>query len=301
MRRYLATGGDERLDRAIAAVAGLSRRAARSAIEEGSVWLNAKPCRVASRTVRLGDVIDLLVSAEVETSPPSRLPDLPFLLDDGWLVAIDKPRGMHTQPPRDRHPGQLSAHEVAALHSSLRAGHRIELKLFHRLDRMTSGVLVFACNHEAARGLARIWGSGRAVKRYLAIVHGTPAASFEIDEPILADRASPGRFRTGRSGRPARTLVRTLTTADDFSLVEVRPLTGRTHQVRVHLASRGFSVVGDSLYGGGISPPGPFLHAWRLELPHPRDQRPLRLEAPPPSDFAVFLAARGVEMAAALK
>jgi len=265
----------------------------RALLEDGSVWLNGAPCRIASRRVVLGDVIDLLAGADVLPTPP-RPPSVPVLHDDGWLVAIDKPRGMHTQPPRVPPPGQLSAHEATVLLLSHRDGHRVELKLFHRLDRVTSGILVFARNHDAARGLARAWATGEAAKRYLAVVRGTAPESLEIAEPILADQTSPGRFRTGRGGRPARTLARRLACGENVSLLEVRPLTGRTHQVRVHLASRGFPVVGDALYGGGSAPPGPFLHAWRLELPHPRDWQPLRLEAPVPADLKAFLAGRGV-------
>lgn len=275
----------------LAARTGLPRRRARALIAEGDVWLNARPCRVASRILHAADVLDV-IGLEGSTAEPD-LPPLGVLYEDGWLVAVDKPRGAYTQPPRGE-AGSLSVLELATLRTSLRDGRRAELKLVHRLDRITSGVLVLARQREAARRLAAAWSSANVTKRYLAVVRGTPAAEFAVDAPIAADPLAPGRFRVDRRGRPARTLVRTLAAGAGLALVEARPLTGRTHQVRVHLADRGYPVVGDALYGGGSAPPGPFLHAWRLSFPHPRENRLLALEAPVPADFAAYLAAHGL-------
>ena len=273
----------------MAALTGVSRRGVRTSIAEGGVWLNGRTCRVASRLLQLGDVIDVIPPPGSDPAAPPAIPALSILYEDGWLVAVDKPRGAHTQPPRERTPGQLAVHELAILRLSLREGRRAELKLLHRLDRITSGVLLFARNHGAARGLARVWAAGEAVKRYLAVVRGAVPEHLEIAEPIGPDASTPGRFRVQRGGRPARTLVRRLAAAAGLALIEARPLSGRTHQVRVHLAAHGHPVVGDSLYGGGVAPPGPFLHAWRLELPHPRDGRRLVIEAPLPGDLRTFL------------
>ena len=104
----------------------------------------------------------------------------------------------------------------------------------------------------------------------------------------------PGRYCVARNGKPATTEVRLIAAVAEFSLLEVRPLTGRTHQVRVHLAEVGFPVAGDALYGGAGGVPRPFLHAWRLTFPHPRTGRQLRLEAPIPPDMRGFLAGLGV-------
>ena len=284
----------ERLDQGAAALSELPRRRVRALAAEGRLWLNGRAVRVLSRTLHLGDVVDILAAGEALLVPPAPA-GLTILHEDGWLVAIDKPAGAASQPPRRRTEGELTAQERLVLQLSLREGHRVEALLFHRLDRLTTGVLVFARQHAAARALARTWAEGRAVKRYLAVVRGDPGAEeLDLAGPIATDPVLAGRFRVARGGRPARSRVRRLTAAGGLALVEVHPLTGRTHQVRVHLADAGCPVAGDALYGGGSGVPRPFLHAWRLTLPHPDGGAPLRLEAPLPDDMVAFLAAHGL-------
>lgn len=286
----------ERLDQGGAALSGLSRRRVRALAAEGRLWLNGKAVRVLSRSLHPADVVDV-VRADEAIADPLPPPPLDLLHEDGWLIAIDKPAGVASQPPRQRAPGELTAQERLAAHLALREGRRVDVLLFHRLDRLTTGVLVFARQREAARALARTWAEGKAEKRYLTVVRGDPGeARRALAGPISPDPLVPGRFRVARGGRPARTQVRRLAAADGLALVEVHPLTGRTHQVRVHLADAGFPVAGDGLYGGGGGLPRPFLHAWRLTLPHPKDGAPLHLEAPLPPDMAAFLAAHGLTL-----
>jgi 23S rRNA pseudouridine1911/1915/1917 synthase len=284
-----------RLDQGAAALTGLPRRRVRALAAEGRLWLNGKAVRVVSRQLQVADVVDIVHDddALVDTQP---LPQpLAIIHEDGWLVAVDKPVGVASQPPRKRAPGELTAQELLALQLAARDGRRFEPLLFHRLDRLTTGVLLFSCQHDAARALTRTWAEGRADKRYLAVVRADPGEALRVvTGPIAPDTTAPGRFRVSRGGRPARTEVRRLAASGAFALVEVHPLTGRTHQVRVHLAHAGFPVVGDALYGGGSGAPRPFLHAWRLALPHPKDGTRLRLEAPVPPDMATFLAAHGL-------
>jgi 23S rRNA pseudouridine1911/1915/1917 synthase len=300
--RYLVAADldGERLDKAAAALAGLPRRRARAAIAEGRVWLNAFSARVLSRPVRTGDVVDLIAAGETLAPPAPLPPPIAVVHEDGWLVAIDKPPGLASQPPRERRAGELTAPEALALQLGHRDGQRVDLLLFHRLDRITSGLLVLARHHEAARALTRAWGEGGVEKTYLAVVRGDPGpAPRTVARAIGRDRAAPGRFRAGREGRPARTEVARIATGGGLALVAARPLTGRSHQVRVHLAELGHPVAGDRLYGGGPAP-RPYLHAWRLVLPHPRDGAALRLEAPLPDDMRAFLADRGLALPDAL-
>jgi RluA family pseudouridine synthase len=270
----------------------------RAIADAGQLWLNAKPCRVLSRPLVTGDVVDV-IPGDGETLPAAALPPpLPLLFEDGWLVAIDKPAGITTQPARSRREGELTAQERVALQLAARDGQRSDVLLFHRLDRITSGVLLFARQHDAARALAAAWAGGRARKRYLAVVLGDPGpGSRVVDGPVAPDPLARGRFCVDRRGKPAATEVRRLATAGGISLVEALPRTGRTHQVRVHLAAAGIPVAGDSLYGGG-SGHRPFLHAWRLALPHPRDARVLSLEAPLPDDMRGFLLDYGLRLEA---
>lgn len=278
----------------MADLAAVPRRRARALVEEGRAWLNSASVRVLSRPVQLGDVIDLIPHGEELATPAALPPPLAIVFEDGWLVAVNKPPGLASQAPRERHPGELTVPEALGLQLGARDGRRAELLLFHRLDRVTSGILVLARNHESARALSAAWSGGEVEKTYLAVVRGDPGGEpLTVNQSIGRDRLAPGRFRPDRSGKPARTVVRRLATAAGLSLVEARPMTGRSHQVRVHLAEAGVPVAGDHLYGGGRATPRPFLHAWRLALPHPRDGRPLRLEAPLPEDMRAFLAEHG--------
>ncbi len=294
--RYLVLpeSADKRLDQTLAAASGLSRRAARTLIQGGGLWVNGRPVRVQSRFVHVGDVLDVLAEGQALSSPDALPPPLPILHEDGWLVAVDKPPGLASQPPQRRAPGELTAHERALVQFAAREGQRVDLLLFHRLDRLTTGVLVFARQHEAARELTKTWSSGGAQKRYLAVARGDPGGGTRtLDGAIAPDPLVPGRFSISRRGKPARTEVRRLARLGELSLLEVKPLTGRTHQVRVHLTQAGCPVAGDALYGGGGGVPRPFLHAWRLSLPHPRTGKQLRLEAPIPADMRAFLAELG--------
>jgi len=287
--RYLVTPewAGERLDQALAALSGLSRRRARALATEGRVWLNQSSARILSRQVEVGDVVDVIAAAEDLAGPQKPPGSLRVLLADAWLLAVDKPYGMASQPPARRSPGELTVHELALLQLAAREGHRQELLLFHRLDRLTTGVLVLARTHDAARALAAAWEGNQVHKRYLAVVDGDPGPGERlVDAPVGRDLVVPGRFRVTGRGKPAASRVRRLAIAGAFSLVEVRPLTGRTHQVRVHLAHLGTPVAGDTLYGGSDTLPRPFLHAWRLALPHPRDGVAVELKAPVPEDMA---------------
>jgi len=297
-----------RLDQAIAGLCGLSRRQVRAVIAAGGVWLNARPSRVLSRPVVVADVIDVLGQNAPPTPAAAPLPRLRILFDDGWLLAVDKPAGLACQPPRQRAPGEWTVHELAAARLAARDGRRGELLLIHRLDRVTTGVLIFARQHDAARALATAWGSGTVRKRYLAIVAGDPGEEPRVvAAPLGADRLVPGRQRVAKSGRDACSEIIPLARGGALGLVEIRPLTGRTHQVRVHLAHLGCPVAGDTLYGGG-SPPGkdpsvarPFLHAWRIDLPHPRTGRTISIAAPLPPDMVVALATAGIDVEATLR
>lgn len=194
------------------------------------------------------------------------------LHDTGGLIAVDKPAGLESTGRAVDDPGGVQHHLQTQL--------RRPLWLVHQLDRDTTGVLLFV----RKRRLVAEWQARlrRAQKRYLALVHGTlepVAATF--DAPIGYDRALR-RWRVDPEGKPARTTARRLDAAGGVSLVEARIRTGRTHQVRVHLAQAGHPLVGERLHR---DPPceltgRQMLHAWRLEVDD------LSLEAPIPRDFA---------------
>lgn len=285
----------ERIDRAIAATTSLSRRHVRELLTAGAVWRNGRVVRVQSRTVELGDVLDVLRPPDEVGVDPARVPAPPrILLEDRWLLAVDKPAGELSQPD-ERHRDAVSFDRRVLMWLAWSEGRRPYLRLMHRLDRVTSGVLLFARSPAASAPVSRAWRAGEVARWYLAVVDGTPdTGSILVDRPIMRDGSHRWRFRVAAGGRPARTEVRLVPAATPGRAVAVCRLdTGRTHQVRVHLASIGHPVTGDPLYGG--STPAdvvrPLLHAAALELPHPHDGRRVLITAPTPEDLARELAA----------
>ena len=166
------------------------------------------------------------------------------------------------------------------------------MTLVHRLDRETSGVTVFARTKAAAAALAEAFRAGAAEKTYLALCARAPAPPHgRIDAPLGKDPARAGLRRVDPRGDPSATTYRTLRSTPSAALVEARPETGRTHQIRVHLAELGAPLLGDARYGGPrrvgeVAVPRVMLHARRLALRHPATGALLAFEAPVPEDFA---------------
>jgi 23S rRNA pseudouridine1911/1915/1917 synthase len=282
-----------RLDQYLAAATLLSRRAARKLITEGAVARNGRPSRVLGRLVETADVVDVLrPPADLGVPPRPMIDELEILFEDRWLLALHKPAGMLSQPGSGSEP-ELSLDLAAMLQLAARDGLKPYLRLVHRLDRLTSGVALCARNPQAHAPLAAAWAEGKVDRRYLAVVHGTPPVpTIDLDPPIARDPNHTWRFRVAPSGRSAITQVRVLANLDEeLSLVECRLRTGRTHQVRVHLAHWGHPVVGDRLYGSRRAEwaQRPLLHASAIELPHPKNGSPIRISASPPADMARFL------------
>ena len=298
-------GEDEagsRLDVALAAVTGVSRSQIRRWIEAERVEVDGAPCRPSQR-VQLGDRID----ADPPEPVPSPLTPEPIplrvLYEDEDLIVVDKPAGMVVHPAPGHAGGTLvnallhHCGDLAGVGGVLRPG------IVHRLDRGTSGVLVAAKHDDAHRALAEQFRDHSIERLYLALVRGLPGAdSGEVDRPIGRHPRERKRMSVHTaSGRDACTAWRVLRRFEwaERSWLEVRPATGRTHQIRVHLASAGLPIEGDPVYGRprgrGARPPypplsRPALHAEVLGFSHPRSGERLRFEAPIPSDLRAVLA-----------
>ncbi|MCD4749210.1 MAG: RluA family pseudouridine synthase [Thermoanaerobaculales bacterium] len=281
----------QRLDVFLAGIAGFSRRRARSIISEGKVWRNGQPTRVQSRVMEAGDVIELLTSEIENGDPPWRPQPVTFVHEDPWLVVVNKPTGVLTQKAEGGGRHDMPLDERVLLNLALREGRRPFLRTIHRIDRLTSGLVVFARAPQALPPLDRAWRSGKVQRLYLAVVAGkTLWQDQEVDAPIGRDVRHNWRFRVDDSGRSAKTRVHVIQRGADSTVVVCELLTGRTHQVRVHLTHLGHPVLGDRLYGGGRTDiERPLLHAWALALPHPKDGRRLQLEAPPPEALMTHL------------
>ncbi len=226
------------------------------------------------------------------------------------FVVFDKPPRLSLATPR-RAPDAAGERLRAALlpeESALLVGR--EILLVHRLDEPTSGLVVAALDREEHRRLVAEFAGRRVMKLYLALVWGRPRPRQAVfDAPLGPDRADRRRMRVDASGKPARTRYIVLAVAPHISLLALWPETGRTHQLRVHLAAPGYPIVGDDLYGGprehAIRDPRlratltsgrALLHAFRLEIPA---LSPSRFEAQLPPDFAAVVAGAGLALAAA--
>jgi len=285
-----------RLDAVLAALAGVARAQAMRWIELGRVTVDDGPAR-ASQRVRAG--------ARIAASPPEPAPlaarpesiPLVVLHEDADLIVIDKPAGLVVHPAPG-HPGgtlvnALLHHcrDLAGIGGALRPG------IVHRLDRGTSGVLVAAKNDAAHAALAAQFKDHSIERVYLALVRGVPGADAGRVERAIG-RHPRDRKRMSvhaRTGRAAATdwRVSARFPRAGVALLEVRPATGRTHQIRVHLAASGLPIVGDPSYGRGGESLGlarPALHAAVLGFTHPSSGRRLRFEAPLPADFRAALA-----------
>ncbi len=285
---------DQRLDLFLSQrLSDLSRSRIQRLIKGGAILLNGQPAR-PSQLVAPGDCITLRLAEPPSSEPqPQPLP-LEILYEDESLLVINKPAGMVVHPAPG-HTGDtlvnaLLHHRPALAQAGLtpqRPG------IVHRLDRDTSGLLLVAANPTALEALQRAFRRREVEKHYLALVYGAVAPlQAAIEAPIARDPANRLRMAVVEGGRYARTEYTVLEHLSGASLLDVNLLTGRTHQIRVHLASIGFPVVGDRTYGHrreSIRAPRQMLHAARLSLRHPQSGVPLCFEAPLPEDFVGVL------------
>ena len=195
------------------------------------------------------------------------------LLRDRWLLAVDKPAGLLTQPGLGR---QQADSLITRLNKDDPA-----LRLVHRLDRDTSGVLLLARGLEALRSCSSLFAHRRVNKLYLADVHGHIDRGGAINSPLARVQRQPPRYGFHPAGRPAITLWRILRPLDGITRVWLRPLTGRSHQLRAHLAGIGHPIIGDPIYGDAGTPGRLRLHAHALSFRHPFTQKRVRLISAP--------------------
>ena len=283
-----------RADKALAVVAGVSRNVARQLIEEGGVLLNGHPPQPRTK-VAVGDLLAFVEPAPAEEVSANRQVVFEVLYEDDDVAVVSKPPGLVTHPGVGHRNDTLVSGVLARWPSTEGVGQPGRWGVVHRLDRDTSGAMLVALTAEGYEGLVAQLAA-RAVKRsYLTLVHGV----FEmkrgtIDAPIGRDASAPMRMAVEREGRPARTHYRVTETFAEraMSLLEVELETGRTHQIRVHLASIGHPVVGDGMYRrfpAVIEMPRMFLHATRLEFRHPVSGERIEVVAPLPDDLAGIL------------
>lgn len=293
-RELVADRDGERLDVFVARLLPqLTRSRVRRLIDDGLVAVDGKQPGKAGLALDAGQRVGVtLPPPEPSSLQPEAIP-LRIVYEDDDLLVVDKPPGLTVHPA----PGHASHTLVNALlaHCPDLSGVGGEGRpgIVHRLDKDTSGLIIVAKNDASHAALARQLKDRRVEKTYLALVRGrVDPAEGVIDAPLGRHPVQRKKQAVIEGGRPARTRYRVLRAFDGFSLLEVQPESGRTHQIRVHLASIGHPVAGDALYGRGAALPSlrrQFLHAQRLAFRHPRTGDRLELEAPLAEDLQAVL------------
>lgn len=285
----IAGPGAVRVDRFLAeAVAGLSRSAAARLARQGQVRVNGRPVRPAE-LLRADDLVEIEVPEPVDLAPRPEAIPIEVVFADADLVVVVKPAGMVSHPAAGHHGGTL-VHALLGLGGSWSTGGgEVRPGLVHRLDKDTSGLIVAARTDRAHLSLSRQLADRSMSRTYQAIARGHLAQTAgELEGEIGRDPRNRKRMAIVAGGRHSRTRYEVIERLRGHSLLRCELFTGRTHQIRVHLAAYGHPIAGDRLYGGGSAAARPMLHAWRLRLRHPVSGREMSFEAPPPADFSEF-------------
>lgn len=290
--RIEASVAGQRLDKAVAELTDLSRSLANEQIKDGRILVNGQ-AKKAKYAVKEGDVISYeLPEPEVVEYVPEDIP-LEIVYQDEDVAVVNKPQGMVVHPSAGHTSGTLvnalmyHIKDLSGINGVLRPG------IVHRIDKDTSGLLMIAKNDQAHVALADELKDKKSLRKYWAIVHGNlPNDRGVIEAPIGRSEKDRKKQAVTAKGKPALTRFQVLERFGDYSLVELQLETGRTHQIRVHMAYIGHPVAGDEVYGPRktLKGHGQFLHARTLGFTHPRTGEVLEFTAEAPTIFQETLA-----------
>lgn len=304
IRRITADHVGVRLDAYLASqIESWSRARLQKLIESEDVLVNGKPAK-PSYKLRENDEIEVeLIAPPADRFTPENIP-LDIVYEDDTLVVVNKPAGLVVHPAAGIPSGTLA--NALAYHFQKLPERGVRPGIVHRLDRDTSGLLVVAKTEAALEDLSDQFRDRTVYKSYVALVHGrVQSAPGRIDQPLARDPSNRTRMAVVRGGRNALTLYRVRRSFDRFTLLDVELKTGRTHQIRVHLAWIKHPVVGDETYGGGRDNTildvrlrarvrnlkRQFLHAEKLGFKHPATKEFVKFEAPLPEELEELLTA----------
>ncbi|HVA32872.1 MAG TPA: RluA family pseudouridine synthase [Candidatus Baltobacteraceae bacterium] len=278
----------KRADVVVARLSGAPRSLVADAVKHGTVRVNGETAK-ASRLLQDGDVLEFEVARPPALVALPEAIEIPIVYEDEDLVVVDKPAGMVTHPARSATSGTLINALLAHTGGEL-PGDVLRPGLVHRLDRDTSGLLVVAKNAATLSALGIAMKARRIKREYLGLVRGIPEhARGTVEGPIGRDPHNRLKFAIVGDGKPAVTHYEVREAFEKSAELIFRLQTGRTHQIRVHMAAMGHPVLNDPVYGRtepGWDLPGQALHAWRLEFVHPRSGEELRFEVDPPPEYA---------------
>jgi 23S rRNA pseudouridine1911/1915/1917 synthase len=280
-----------RLDAVVAERLAVPRAEAQRAIAAGHVLVDGR-ARPKSHRLAGGERIEADLGAVADL--PAEGPPVPIAYRDDYLLVIDKPAGLPTHPTENRHSGTLVNRLLGMGVPLSSVGGPLRPGIVHRLDAGTSGLMIVASDDEAHVALAAMLKRHDVDRRYLALVRGVPTADrFAIEAALGRVGARVRVDVTG--GRPAETAIEVRERFARATLLEAAPRTGRTHQIRVHLAAVGHAILGDARYGGGgpvaaaLGLRRPFLHSWRIGFEHPITGERVVRESALPEDLVAAL------------
>lgn len=294
-----ASLAEVRIDRVVSLIADVSRNAAAALIESGAVSLDGAVATAGKEKVREGQTITVDISQAVGPELPTADASvvLPVVYSDDDVIVVNKPAGLVVHPGAGNKAGTMVNHLLAAYPEIASVGDPMRPGIVHRLDAGTTGLIAVARTQRAYDSLVEQLTLRSVTRVYSVVVWGIPTSlNGVIDAPIGRDQRDPTRMAVVVDGRASRThyaVERSFHIPKDASLVECRLETGRTHQIRVHLASIGHPVVGDAQYGGvraGLKASRPMLHARQLGFDHPRTGDRREFTSDLPTDFAALVA-----------
>lgn len=288
--KYISKDSGVRVDRYLSEQnKDLSRAMIQKLVDNGNITVNEKSIK-SSYKINVGDVIKVVVEEPKETTiKPENLP-LNVVYEDNDIIVVNKEKGMVVHPGNGNLDGTLVNAVLERCKGSLSGiGGEIRPGIVHRLDKDTSGLIIVAKNDKAHIKLSEDLKNHNVIKTYLALVRGVVKENeATIDMPIGRSDNVRTKMAVKKNGKNAITHFKVLKRYDGYTLLEVKIETGRTHQIRVHLAEIGYPVVGDMVYSNGKNPfnvEGQMLHAWKLEFNHPITNKKMELEAELPKYF----------------
>jgi 23S rRNA pseudouridine1911/1915/1917 synthase len=284
-----------RLDAFLARMLGVTRSRAQGLIAQGNVWVNGAVPGKAGVSLREGDQVEAVVPPPEPVRAVAQTIPLCIVYQDEHIAVIDKARGMVVHPAAGHANGTLVNALLGSLTDLSGIGGELRPGIVHRLDKDTTGLLVVAKHDAAHNALSEQLKTREAGREYLALALGKMGGtSGSIDAPIARHPKDRKRMGIVPGGREALTLWQTEQALGGCTLLRVKLMTGRTHQIRVHMRHIGHPLLGDPLYGvKGDKTPVLMLHAHRLTILHPATGESMTFTAPPPEDFLQVLRAKG--------
>ena len=297
MNEYSFSGDGRRADVLLSEKTGLTRSRVAALMEQGCCLMDGKACLKAGTKVPEGKTVVLRVPEPKEAAPQAEDLPLEILYEDDDLAVVIKPRGMVVHPAAGHGEGTLVNALLHHLKNLGGIGGELRPGIVHRLDKDTSGLLLVAKNDETQLALSRMLQERRIEKHYRALTEGIPKEKEgRIELPIARSKKDRKKMAPDPEGREAVTEWRVLAEGKACALLDVHILTGRTHQIRVHMRSIHHPVCGDPIYGyeKGVRVPCLMLHAYSLSFDHPRTGKKMTFQAPLPEDFLKGLRAGSI-------